>query len=67
MLSGFLSLNAAEYSTTCAVHIGGCEGWWLSGCSSSVTDHWLHKPGVLGLIPGGCRTFHFSLKTSKSL
>ena len=22
------------------------EGWWLSGCRSSVAEHWLHKPGV---------------------
>ena len=29
MLSGFLSLNAAEYSTTCALHIGdkSALGW----------------------------------------
>ena len=20
------------FSTTCAVHIEDCEGWWLSGC-----------------------------------
>ena len=46
-------------SPTCAVHIEDCEGWWLSGCRSSVAEHWLHKPGVLGLIPGDCRPFHF--------
>ena len=22
-----------------------CEDWWLSGCRSSVAEHWLHKPG----------------------
>ena len=33
----------------------------LSGCRSSVAEHWLHKPGVLGSIPGGCRPFHFPL------
>ena len=38
-----------------------CEGWWLSGCHGSVTEHWLHKPGVLGSIPGDCRPFHFPL------
>ena len=32
-----------------------CEGWWLSGCHSSVAEHW---PGVLGSIPGGCRPFN---------
>ena len=31
-------------------------------CHSSVADHWVHKPGILGLIPGSCRTFHFALK-----
>ena len=37
------------------------EGWWLSGCRSSVAQYWLHKPGVLGSIPGGFRPFHFPL------
>ena len=31
----------------------------LSGCHSSVAEHWLHKPGVLSLIPEDCRPFHF--------
>ena len=43
------------------VHIEDCEGWWLSGCRSSVAEHWLHKPGVLGSIPSDCRPFHFPL------
>ena len=50
-----------HFSPTCAVHIEDCGGWWLSGCRSSVAEHWLHKPGVLGSIPGGCRPFHFPL------
>ena len=54
MLSGFSQSNIY----TCAVHIEDCGGWWLSGCRSSVAEHWLHKPGVLGSIPGGCRPFH---------
>ena len=42
MLSGFLTLNA-EYatealSTTCAVYIENCEGWWLSDCHGSVAS-----------------------------
>ena len=37
------------------------EGWWLSGCRSAVTEHWLHKPGVLGSIFCGCQPFHFPL------
>ena len=35
---------------------------WLSTCGSSVAEHWLHKPGVLGSIPGN---FHYF--TSKYL
>ena len=42
------------FSSTCAVHIEDCGGWWLSGCRSSVAEHWLHKPGVLGSILGNC-------------
>ena len=38
-----------------------CEGWWLSGCRSSVAEHWLHETGVLGSIPGDCQPFHFLL------
>ena len=50
-----------HFSTTCAVYIEDCEGWWLSGCHSSVAEYWQHKPGVLGLIPGGFQPFHFPL------
>ena len=32
------------------VHIEDCEGWWLSGCHSSVTEHWLHKLVTQGSI-----------------
>ena len=48
-------------SKTCAVHTEDCECWWLFGCCSSVSEYWLHKPGVLGSIPGGCRPFYFPL------
>ena len=37
-----------HFSPSCAVHIEDYEGWWLSGCRSSVAEHWVHKPGVLG-------------------
>ena len=40
----------------------------MSGCRSSVAEHWLHKPGVLGSIPSNCRPFCsplFCLKISK--
>ena len=38
---------------------------WLFGCHSSVAEHWLHKPGVLGSIPSNCWSFHYF--TSKHL
>ena len=38
------------------VHID-CEGWLLFGCHSSVTEQWLHKPGILGSIPSSCWPF----------
>ena len=59
-----------HFSLTCAVYIEDCGGWWLSGYHSSVAEHWLHKPGVLGLIPvtAGLFTFlYFCLITSKFL
>ena len=56
-----------HFSPTCAVHIEDCEGWWLSGCRSSVAEHWLYKPGVLGLIPGDCRPFHFPLSSPHNI
>ena len=46
---------------TSVVYIEGCGGWWLSGCRSSVAEHWLHKPGVSASIPDNCRPFHFPL------
>ena len=48
-----------HFSPTCTVHVEDCESCWLSGCCSSVAEHWLHKPGVLGSIPGHCRPFTF--------
>ena len=27
------------FGTTCAVYTEGSEGWWLSGCHSSVVEH----------------------------
>ena len=62
-----LSVRLRHFSTTCAVYIEDCEGWWLSGCCSSVAEHWLHKPGVLGLIAGNCQPFHFPLFLPLSL
>ena len=34
------------FSTTYAVHIEDCEGWWLAGCRGSVAEHWRLKPEV---------------------
>ena len=52
-----------HFSTTCVVHIQKIvrAGAWLSGCRSSVAEHWLYKRQVVGSIPGGCRPFHFPL------
>ena len=50
-----------HFCTTLAVYIEDCEGWWLSSCHSSVAEYWLHKPGLLGWIPGNCHPFHFPL------
>ena len=47
-------VRLGHVSTTCAVYIQNCEAWWLSSCRKSVAEHWLYKPGVLGLIPGNC-------------
>ena len=44
-----------------------CEGWWLSGCRSSVAEHWLHKPGVLDLILATASLFTSSNFASKQL
>ena len=49
------------FSTTCAVHIEDCEGWWLLGGHSS---HWLLKPGVLVLITLTAEVSPHSLITS---
>ena len=38
-----------------------CKGWWSSSCRSSVAEHWLHKPGVLGSISNKCQLFPFTL------
>ena len=45
--------SALDICLTCtvdAVDVEDCEGWWLSGFHSSVTEHWLHKRVVLGSI-----------------
>ena len=46
------------FSTICAVNY---EGWWLSDCRGSVAELAAQARGVLGLTPGDCRPFHFSL------
>ena len=60
-----------DVATTCAVHIEDCEGWWLSGCCSSVAEHWRLKPKVSWirlLAAAGVFFFlYFCLITSKFL
>ena len=57
------------FSTTCAVHIDDCEGWWLSGCCGSVAEHWRLKPEVswvqLPATAGFFTFLYFRLITSK--
>ena len=36
--------TTVAFSTTCAVHIEDCGGWWLFGCHESVAEHWWLKP-----------------------
>ena len=45
------------FSTTCAVHMKDCDGWWLSGCLSSVVEHLWLQPGALGSISSDCQLF----------
>ena len=48
------------FSTTCAVYIEDCEGWWLSGCRGSVAEHWQLKPEVSWVrLPMAAGLFHF--------
>ena len=57
------------FSTTCAVHIEDCGGWWLSGCCGSVAEHWRLKPEVswvrLPATAGFFTFLYFHLITSK--
>ena len=53
------------FSTTCAVHIEDCEGWWLSGCCGSVAEHWRLKPERLPATAGFFTFLYFRLITSK--
>ena len=60
------------FSTTCAVHIRDCEGWWLSGCRSSVAEHWRLKPERCPgfdsrWLPAFFTFLYFRLVTSKFL
>ena len=44
------------------IHIQDCEGWWLSGCRSSVAEHWWLKPEVSWVrLPAAAGLFHFPL------
>ena len=53
-------VSLRHFSTTCAVHIEDCKGWWFSGCHNSVAEHQLHKPEmswVQFLVTAGPFTF----------
>ena len=43
-------------------YIEDCEGWWLSGCRSSVAEHWRLKPEVSWVrLLAAAGLFHFPL------
>ena len=71
ILSGCQVCDWEAFSLTCAVHIDDCEGWWLSGCCSSVAEHRQLKPEVSWvqlLATAGFFTFlYFRLITSEFL
>ena len=55
-------------TTLTCVHIEDCEGWWLSGCCSSVAEHWRLKPEVSWVrLLAAASLFTFRLITSKFL
>ena len=56
-----------HFSSTCAVRVEDYECWWLFGCRSSLAEHWLLKPSVLGPIPSNCRPLHFSLFSPQNI
>ena len=58
MLSGCCSATEA-FSTTCAVHIEDCDGWWLSGCHGSVEALVAQARGVLTAILATAGVFIF--------
>ena len=49
------------FSTTCAVHIEGCENWWSSSYCGSVAEHWWLKSEVSWVWLPACWPFHFPL------
>ena len=61
-----LNASVAHLAATCResepVYIEDCEGWWLSGCCSSVAEHWWLKPEVSWVrLPVTAGFFHFPL------
>ena len=55
MLSVFLTLNAKTLASQWK-KAGRLSR--LSGCHTSVAEHWLHKASVLGSIPSDYQPFH---------
>ena len=53
VLSGCQVYNQGIQYHVCSTY-RGLWVWWLSGCRSSVTDHWQVKSDVLGLILTNC-------------
>ena len=60
--SGWVVARCAteKFSTTCAVPIESCEGWWLSGCRGSMSKHWRLKLEVSWVwLPAAAGLFTF--------
>ena len=55
----FARCATEAFSTTSAVNIEDCEGWWLSGCCMWLSCRALvaQAGGVRGSTPGDCRLF----------
>ena len=66
----YYQLSGCGYALVPPVHIEDCVGWWLSGCCSSVVEHWPEACTTLDFwwvkYLGGCHSLTLKLQ-GKSL
>ena len=56
------------FSAICALCIENREGWWLSGCHSSVVVHdSSNQEPCMGSILSNCQLFTFLMRSNLSL